>query len=61
VYGTEYANPDYRLVGQAFDIDLYRVANENSAEAAIRDALAAGGPAVIEALIDPSSYPTTPN
>jgi acetolactate synthase-1/2/3 large subunit len=60
VYGTEFANPDYELIARGYDIDFYRTSNEATCTDAIREAVANGRPALIEALIDPISYPTTP-
>jgi thiamine pyrophosphate-dependent acetolactate synthase large subunit-like protein len=60
VYGTEFVNPDYELIARGFNIDFYRVSDETSCTEAIREAFTAGQPALIEALIDPISYPTTP-
>jgi acetolactate synthase-1/2/3 large subunit len=60
VYGTEFANPDYELIARGYDIDFYRTSNEATCTDAIRGAVANGRPALIEALIDPISYPTTP-
>ncbi len=60
VYGTEFVNPDYELIARGFDLDFYRVPHEEACTVAIREAVANGRPALIEALIDPISYPTTP-
>ncbi len=60
VYGTEFVNPDYELIARAFNINFYRASSEVSCTDAVREAVAKSRPAIIEALIDPSSYPTTP-
>jgi acetolactate synthase-1/2/3 large subunit len=60
VYGTEFVNPDYELIARGFDLDFYRVPDETACTEAIQAAVANGRPALLEALIDPISYPTTP-
>ena len=60
IYGTEFVNPDYELIARAFNIAFYRVPNEATCTEAIRGAVKSGRPTLVEALIDPSSYPTTP-
>jgi len=47
-------------IAEAYQIDGYRVADAAQCAEAVGAALAAGRPALIEALIDPASYPTTP-
>ncbi|MCW1969449.1 MAG: thiamine pyrophosphate-dependent enzyme, partial [Anaerolineae bacterium] len=63
-YGVEFANPDWMQIASAFGIDGYRASSEAemqaAIEAAVSAALAQGKPALIEAVIDPISYPTTP-
>ena len=60
VYGTEFVNPDFVQIAAAYGLDTYRVYDEPTCNAAIKTALAQRRPALIEAMIDPSSYPTTP-
>ena len=59
-YGTEFANPDFGGIAAAYGLDAYRVSNEAECAVAIKTAVVADRPALIEALIDPVSYPTTP-
>lgn len=59
-YGTEFANPDFLQIAAAYGLDAARVASEAECAVAVAQALAAGRPCLIEALIDPVSYPTTP-
>lgn len=59
-YGVEFANPDWMQIASAFGIAGYRASSEAALQAAIEAALAHGKPALIEAIIDPISYPTTP-
>ncbi|MDX1414390.1 MAG: thiamine pyrophosphate-binding protein [Candidatus Promineifilaceae bacterium] len=60
VFGTEFVNPDFRHIAQGFDIEYFRVANRVECAKAVRTAVALERPAMIEALIDPAGYPTTP-
>jgi len=60
VFGTEFVNPDYAKIGQAFGIDYYRLGDEYACDEAVRTAVTAKCPALIEAMIDPAGYPTTP-
>jgi acetolactate synthase I/II/III large subunit len=60
VYGVEFANPDFMRIAEAYGIDGYRVNSEEQCAAAVAAAIAAQRPALIEAMIDPVSYPTTP-
>ncbi len=58
--GVEFVNPDLMQIASAFGIQGYRVTNASECRAAIQSALASRKPALIEALIDPIGYPTTP-
>ena len=60
VYGTEFISPDFVGIAQAYGLQAYRVASEAACAAAVQAAVAAGRPTLIEAMIDPVSYPTTP-
>jgi acetolactate synthase I/II/III large subunit len=60
VYGTEFSNPDLMAIGRAFGIQSCRVADQEECRAEIGAALTRKGPTLIEAMIDPVSYPTTP-
>ena len=59
VHGTEFINPDFVQIAAAYQIAKYRVRSEEQCANAVARALAAKGPALIEAMIDPISYPTT--
>jgi acetolactate synthase-1/2/3 large subunit len=61
VFGTEFINPNFAQIAAAYGLDAYQVHDEASCLHAIQTALAAGRPCLIEALIDPVSYPTTPH
>ena len=60
VYGTEFLNPDYEAICQAYRLDYYRVSNKTACSKALKEAYAKRHPAIIEALIDPAGYPTAP-
>jgi thiamine pyrophosphate-dependent acetolactate synthase large subunit-like protein len=60
-YGTQFTNPDFLRVAEAYQIDGYRVTSETQCASAVATALATRRPALIEAMIDPASYPTTPS
>ena len=60
VYGTEFVSPDFVGIATAYQIDAYKVSSEAEINEAIKAAVASSRPALIEAMIDPVSYPTTP-
>lgn len=59
-FGTEFRNPHFADIARAYELDHYLVEDEAGCEAALHTAYGAGRPCLIEALIDPVSYPTTP-
>jgi len=60
VFGTEFENPDYAAIARGFGLAFYRVTDEETCAGAVREAVANGGPTLVEAMIDPITYPTTP-
>ncbi|HEX9922986.1 MAG TPA: thiamine pyrophosphate-binding protein [Anaerolineae bacterium] len=60
VYGTEFSSPDFVSIARAYQLQAYRVTTGVECAQAIRAAIVAGRPTLIEAMIDPLSYPTTP-
>ncbi len=60
VIGTEFNNPDFVSIANAFGIQACRVADQEECRAQVNAALARKGQTLIEAMIDPVSYPTTP-
>lgn len=60
VYGTEFSNPDFVSIANAFGVRGVRVASQEECSRQVSAALTRRVPTVIEALIDPVSYPTTP-
>jgi acetolactate synthase-1/2/3 large subunit len=60
VHGTEFPPPDFSRIAEAYGIHAVRVCDEASCDAALQQALASGRPALIEVMLDPVGYPTTP-
>ena len=56
VHGTEFVNPDFSLIAEAFGLDYASVASEAECEAAVAAAVGAARPALIDAWIDPVGY-----
>ncbi len=59
-FGTEFINPDFVKIAEAYGIAACQVSNEAACGTAVREAVGARRPILIESLIDPISYPTTP-
>ena len=57
-FGTEFVNPDYRRIAQAYGIAYRRVASRQDCDDAIKASLAAVAPTLIDVMIDPAGYPT---
>ncbi|MBY0338649.1 MAG: hypothetical protein K2X11_18685, partial [Acetobacteraceae bacterium] len=53
----DWPEADFSLVAQGCGVRGFRVADEASYAAALREALASGGPSLIDVRTDPSSYP----
>lgn len=60
VLGTEFPPPDFSRIAAAYGIHAARVSDEASCDAALQQALTSGRPALIEVMLDPVGYPTTP-
>lgn len=60
-FGTEFLNPNLGEMGGNFGLRSFSATTTNEFEAAMQKALASGEPALIEAVIDPAAYPTTPS
>ena len=60
VYGTEFTSPNFSQIATAYGLSSSRVDTEAALDAAIAAALSTQQPAVIEVMLDPSGYPTTP-
>lgn len=59
-FGTEFQAPDFVRIAEAHGIKACRVINEPSCKEAVKSSVSSNRPALIEAIIDPKSYPTTP-
>lgn len=59
-FGTEFPNPDFVAIAQAYGISGHRVTTVDECVEAVSKAWQARLPALIEAIIDPASYPSTP-
>ncbi len=55
-WGTEFTNPDFVKVAAAWGIPALRSADAAECEAALREALRARQPLLLDALIDPAAY-----
>jgi acetolactate synthase-1/2/3 large subunit len=60
VFATEFTSPNFSQIAAAYDLSSSRVDSEDALDAAIAAALSIQQPAVIEVMLDPKSYPTTP-
>ena len=60
VYGTEFVSPNFSQIGAAYGIAATRVTSDETLDEAIAAAIQSGKPALIEVMLDPVSYPTTP-
>lgn len=59
-YGTEFGNPDFVMIARAYGIEGARVSTPEACATAVRRAVEENRPFLIDALIDPAGYPTTP-
>jgi acetolactate synthase-1/2/3 large subunit len=60
IYGTEFVNPNFADIAAAFGLRYHQATTETTCTEAVQAAFATGRPTLIEALIDPIGYPTTP-
>ncbi len=60
IYGTEFLSPNFSQIAVAYGLAAARVQNESAYTDALTAALASGRPMLIEVMLDPISYPTTP-
>ncbi len=59
-FGTEFANPDYEHIARAYGMAYRRVASRRACDAAIQAGLTARAPMLLDVMIDPIGYPTSP-
>lgn len=60
VFGTEFASPDFVALAKAYGIQGVRVSTPQECTEEFERAVSARRPVLVEAMIDPSTYPTTP-
>lgn len=60
VYGTEFFSPNFSQIAAAYGIPSARVTNAEALAAEVAAFTGASGPRVVEVMLDPISYPTTP-
>ena len=60
VFGTEFPSPNFAQIAAAYGLSSARVQSEAEYAEALANALASARPMVIEVMLDPISYPTTP-
>ena len=60
-FGTEFINPDFAHIAKAYDLDYYQVNSPESCDQVFSKAVQQGSACLIEARIDPISYPSTPS
>ncbi len=59
-FGTEFRNPDFALIAAGFGIAYRRAENQADCVEAIEYGLASGKPLLLDVMIDPTGYQTTP-
>lgn len=59
-FATEFTAPDFVQIAEAHGIPARRVSDEDTLVGALKRFVSSSKPALIEALIDPTTYPTTP-
>ncbi len=59
-FGTEFSAPDFVKIAEAHGIPARHVSHRDAFDDVLKWSLETSGPTLIEAAIDPSSYPTTP-
>ncbi len=57
--GTRHSNPDFAALARAFGATGVRIESPEQIEAALKEALGAPGPAVVEVPVDPNDLPPT--
>lgn len=60
IFGTEFLSPNFAQIAAAYGLSSARVQNQAEYAGVLASALTSGRPMVIEVMLDPISYPTTP-
>ena len=58
-FGTEFRNPNYAAIAEAYGLAYRRATSRAECHAAIHSGVAARAPMLIDVIIDPVGYPTT--
>ncbi|MCY4540040.1 MAG: thiamine pyrophosphate-binding protein [Chloroflexi bacterium] len=59
-FGTEFRNPDFGMIARGFGLDYRRAETQDECADAIKYGLSTGKPLLVDVMIDPVGYPTTP-
>lgn len=59
-YGTEFTNPDFVRIAEAYGLAASRVGDKMELSREVQAAFGRDRPTLLEVMIDPISYPTTP-
>ncbi len=60
IFGTEFVPPNYSAIAAGFGLRSARVGSEDALKQALNEAFSQRASMLIEVMLDPSSYPTTP-
>lgn len=60
VFGTEFTPPDFSQIGAAYGLPAARIDEAGALAAAVEEFIANPQPRLLEIMLDPISYPTTP-
>ena len=58
--GTEFSNPDYEQIAAAYGLDYHRAESRADCAVGIQSWLAQGKAMLLDVLLDPAGYPTSP-
>ena len=59
-FGTEFRNPDYACIARAHGLDYRRSASRAECDDAVRAFLSSRAPMLLDVMVDPVGYPTSP-
>ncbi len=59
-FGTEFRNPNFGMIARGFGLDYRRAETQDECADAIEYGLSTGKPLLVDVMIDPIGYPTTP-
>ncbi len=59
-YGTVFAAPNFARIGAAYGLSAHRVTTADEFDAALAEFIRQPRPMLVEVMLDPTSYPTTP-